>query len=334
MGETLSLATLQIGGAEQSVASGLEPIQFTGLPDDEQPLEINVVCNTDAERLHDNVRLALKRGIPAIEPIEPHGRVAVICGGGPSLAGLSREVGMWQLARGADVFALNGACGHLNDIGVLPTFQIILDPRVENTKLKGMARSYLLASQCAPEMFEAVAGYGTTDEYAGDPIDIGLFHSAGSAAGIATGTLIGGDITVGLSALNLVYTLGYRELHLYGYDSSCADDDGRHHAYRQDQTPQEERRIKVKVRDENDVWREFTTSMCMAKQAELFPKAAELLINAGASIAVHGDGLIPTIWRKLVADHNLNRIMAEQAQSARHERETKQAAMPILDAAE
>lgn len=288
---TLTLDTLRV------VSGDPEPVS------ERQPLTVNVVCNTDNSILQEQVKSALKRGLPPIDPIEPHDRIAVICGGGPSLN--VREVAMWQIARGADVFALNGACKALNEVGCLPTYQVLLDPRAQNVMLKGLSRSYLLASQCAPEMFDAIP----------ENCDIGLFHCAGSAAGLVNGTLIGGSVTVGLSAINLAFTLGYREIHLYGYDSSCAQ--GKHHAYPQEQNDQEARRINVQVQDENGEWREFQTSIAMAKQAELFPKTAEMVINAGAILAVHGEGMVPTIWRRLVAEHN-----------------RKQAAMPILDAAE
>lgn len=249
------------------------------------PLNITVCCNTRGSITREHVIANSARGFNAVTVIPEHSRIAVVVGGGPSLKANWPELHGYTI-RGADVFALNGVAGFLNDRGILPTYQVVVDPREGNVGLLAQARSYLIASQCHPSVFDTV-----------QEDRIGLFHMTGSClkpdgSSIVDGTLIGGDVTVGLVTLNLAYTLGYREIHLYGYDSSYADGD--HHAYEQKQTDQESKILEVFTL--HDGKREkFTTNFAMAKQAEMFPKTAAMLCEAGASLTVHGTGLLPSI---------------------------------------
>lgn len=266
--------------AEINILTEASPeISVSGVP--LHPLDIKVTCNTGGDKTRENVKTNMTRLLKWVAPLPENGRSCVIVGGGPSLADNWGEV-LYLASQGADVFALNGACGFLNDRHVLPTYQVFVDPRPDNTALIGLARQYLIASQCDPYLFAQLPDHKT-----------GLFHMVGSAFGLVEGTLIGGDVTVGLVAPNLAYTLGYRDMHLYGYDSSYADE--AHHAYSQDQTAQEAKTLEVYAQDGLGVMQKFTTNFAMAKQAELFPHCAKVLCEAGASISVHGTGLLPTV---------------------------------------
>lgn len=248
------------------------------------PLNLKVCCNTDGGKTRANVRASSERGLGVVGVLDKNDRVAVIVGGGPSLKSNWMEIFHW-ISRGADIFTLNGAAKFFNERCILPTYQVVVDPRETNVSMLGKAKEYLIASQCDPAVFDALPSEHT-----------GLFHMVGSCVedgkSIVNGTLIGGNVTVGLVAMNLAYTLGYREMHLYGYDSSYADNE--HHAYDQGQSDQEKKIIQVYA-DVNGEMVPFTTNFAMAKQAELFPKTAELLCEAGAVISVHGTGLLPTI---------------------------------------
>jgi hypothetical protein len=96
----------------------------------------------------------------------------------------------------------------------------------------------------------------------------------------------------------LVHTLGFREQHLYGYDSSY--EEGEHHAYPQEQTDQEQRTLEVYAKGPDGEMKKFITNFAMAKQAELFPKTVEVLVEAGTKVMVHGTGLIPTIAHSML----------------------------------
>lgn len=268
--------------AEINIESAPDTVTVSGVP--LAPLNLKVCCNTNGDKTRANVKSASERGLGVVGVLEPNDRIAIIVGGGPSLKTNWTEIFYW-ISRGADIFALNGTARFFNDRCILPTYQVIMDPRAANVSMLGKAKEHLVASQCDPAVFDALPADHT-----------GLFHVIGSCIengkSIVNGTLIGGNVTVGLVAMNLAYTLGYREMHLYGYDSSYAEDE--HHAYDQDQTDQEKKIIQVYA-DVNGEMVPFTTNFAMAKQAELFPKTAEVLCEAGAVISVHGSGLLPTI---------------------------------------
>ena len=187
---------------------------------------------------------------------------------------------------GQTVFALNGAAHWLKDRGLIPDYQVILDPRPENVRFvePPVAKKYLIGSQCHPSVFDRLSQH-----------DVTLFHHAEDGIeGYFEGNpvVIGGGVTVGLVAMALVYALGYRKLHLYGYDSS--DRDGEGHVYSQGETNAESSR--------REIWldrRKFTCSPGMFAQANAFEGFARMMADHGALITVHGSGLLPSIARKM-----------------------------------
>jgi len=279
----------------------LDSINFASSPDspdivsgDLRPLDITVACNTSRDLTRGHIETNIQRGFAEIVPLPENARHLVIVGGGPSLKTNWREIIWWVQSQGADVMALNGAAKFLNEQGFTPTFQLVIDPR-DNRHLIGEAGDYLIASQVDPVTLDNLPQERTA-----------LLHLIGSClkegemidgkpivGSIVAGTLIGGDVTAGLVALCTAHTLGYRQLHLYGYDSSYENDE--HHAYPQEQTDQEQKRLEVFAKDASGEMKRFTTNYAMAKQAELFPKTAELLCNAGSEMTIHGTGLLPTI---------------------------------------
>lgn len=255
--------------------------------DTPRELTLDVTCNTSMEKLRENVVSCLSRGLPAVQMQPVHDRPAILVGGGPSLSSCVADIKLSQ-PHGI-VFALNGAAGFLNSQGILPDYQVIVDPRPQNTDLLSSAKVYLFASQCAPELFDHAQG-----------LAVGTFHLGGVADDVLSGnTVIGAFTTVGLTAMILAHVMGYRTIHLYGFDSSFDDS---HHAYGQDLTEKESQEIEVGAFDREGIFRSFKTNPAMAKQAELFPVACELITNEGTQIHVHGYGLLPTIAHAMRRD--------------------------------
>lgn len=248
--------------------------------------EIRTGVNTPDEMIFAQIDINSARVLPWIEPREAHDRVAVIVGGGPSL---KKSLAMLRghAEAGHAIFALNNTAHFLGQHDVKPDAQIIIDPRPENLPfVEGRpAASYILASQCHPSLFEALEG---------EPVTVLQLAIEGIYDHIPkTATVVAGTTTAGLYALNVAYTLGYREIHLYGYDSSDADD-GEAHAYPQNETDPEKKRLEVWV-----AGKRFRSSFAMYKQAERFQGIAQMLAEAGATIHVHGDGLLPTIAHEM-----------------------------------
>lgn len=241
--------------------------------------EFAVIANTGRVDADNNIRSAVARDYPWVEPLPAHDGQAVIVGGGPSLARTLPEIRQ-RVADGQTVFALNGAARFLNEQGIIPHVHVIIDARPENARfiLESRAQEYMLASQCAPEVFAAVGA-----------CLVGVFHM--NTEGIADilpsdreATLISSGTTVGLAAMALAYVLGYRAIHLHGFDSSYETG---HHAYPQ-ASNDTDTVVDVMVGD-----RVFKAAPWMVVQAQQFQILATQLIEADTLITVAGDGLLP-----------------------------------------
>jgi hypothetical protein len=97
-------------------------------------LPVLVLCNTPDEELHRNIIANSAKPLPWINLLPPNNDVAVLCGGGPSLADSIDEIRDWQ-AKGAIIFAMNAASTFLRERGVTPDYQVIADAKPETADL-------------------------------------------------------------------------------------------------------------------------------------------------------------------------------------------------------
>ena len=248
-------------------------------------LPVIVLPNTPEEIGEAQVRANSALRLPWLFEVEAHDGVAVVCGGGPSLNDCKDELRRLSMDR-ATFFGLNAASGLLHRFGGIDVhYQVIVDPKEETSALVDtLAHNRLYASQVHP----------LTAKYADC-----LFHM--NFAGIEDllpperveqggYTLVGGGVSVGITALCVAYTLGFRRFHLFGYDSSNRD--GKTHAY--------EQRMNALIPNIDVTWggRTYNASMPMKLQAEAFLQYAKALEEEGCEIIVHGDGLLPAMWRE------------------------------------
>lgn len=250
-------------------------------------INIDVTCNTPDEVLFANIEHNSRLPIEWVSEVEAHDGHAVIVGGGPSLID-SLDVIRWRHSLGQKIFALNGAAKFLASHGIAVDYLVILDARKANNTFASVngIGELLIASQCHPDLF--AVDKGTIIRLWHPAIENIESHLPDERESL---TLIGGGTTVGLSAMCLAYTMGYRKMHLFGYDSSHAKLAG--HAYDQPMNATEPT-CKVTV-----FGKTFTASLAMAKQAEFFPTVCDNLIDLGCIITVDGDGLLPFIVRKM-----------------------------------
>lgn len=252
--------------------------------------ELDKICNTNRQKLLDNVSAACKRNLPWLDLKPAHDGHAVIVGGGPSLDDMLEQI-RWRKSLGQTIWALNGSAAWLQARGIRPDFHVIVDARKDNARFVEHADPFthhFIASQCDPAIFDKLLGCKTT-----------LWHSPadGVAELLEKDTtdrpvhLIGGGSTVGLCAIVLAFGLGYRKIHLYGYDSSYRNDT--HHAYMQNLNDGD---LVVDVLAGN---RKFKAAPWMVQQAEEFCSLAVQLADDGAVITVAGDGLLPCLAREL-----------------------------------
>jgi uncharacterized Rossmann fold enzyme len=248
-------------------------------------LHVNVDTNTSTELLLANVKANAARPIPWVKMAIPHEGHAVIVGSAPSLLkNIDSADGVrWRYGLGQTIFALNNAAKILSFDGINPDFQVILDARESTIKFMGRAKEYLVAAQCHPSLFDFgnnIIGWVPGMEGVTDCLPNGEWQ------------LIGGGVTVGISAMWLAYVMGYRKIHLYGFDSSYVN--GQTHAAPQERTSAESMDFDVTLGVQT-----FRTNAVMAKQAEIFPSHAAELANLGCVITVNGEGLLPAIAKHM-----------------------------------
>lgn len=245
------------------------------------------------ESLFSNVESACARGLEEVEAQPASSTVIVICGGGPSLSSTLENIRQMKEG-GAKVWGLNGAARYLEKQGIHCDAHVMIDSREKNVDFvqERWADRIYLSSQCHPAVFDEC-------ERVGYPVSIWHPIVEGIEKHIPhkSPLLVGGGLTVGLSGMCLAYTLGYREMHLFGFDSSHAEKAG--HAYSQPMNDSEEL-TEVVVGD-----RVFTCSVTMAAQAASFQKVSEMLADYGCDIFVHGDGLIPHIFRNMTREERI-----------------------------
>lgn len=249
-----------------------------------------VLCNTSDEQLLANIEANSANSAEWIGFRPAHQRAAILVGGGPSLADHIADIKAIR-SLDCDIFAMNGAATYLLNHGIRPDYQVIADAKPETaTLIEPRATAHLFASQVDPACFAAVPGamlWHLETPGMEDVFPSGRRKRGGYA-------LVGGGAAVGNCACALAYVMGYRSLHLFGYDSSHRGTAS--HAYDQ---PMNKWIPTVSVE-----WagRTFVSSVAMKAQAEKFMITGQALKAEGVDITVHGDGLLPAMWNTPVGN--------------------------------
>lgn len=257
-------------------------------------MNVEVRCAYPEALLYANVHANARTCSRWLKQSEANESTAVIIGGGPSVADYLDTIRKRQ-ALGQTLFALNGVCRFLNDHGIVPEYQVFLDANKEMGDRVGEARHYLVASCVAPELLAVLPADRVT-----------LWHHALPQLEeylpeyTEPFNLIGGSATVGMASMCLVYAMGFRHLHLNGYDSSNRD--GNDHCYA---VPITEERLGDVVHNDFEVVygdKTFRSTLAMTRQAELFPTMCNALIDQGSTITVDAAGLIKAVMEDVAAN--------------------------------
>lgn len=244
-------------------------------------LKIHSSMANTTEQIDSNIERNLDKGYTPLNGLlsSRTGAVAVI-GSGPSLKANWKVLKKFK----GDIMACNAAFQFLLGKGITPKYFMCFDADKLMLEFMTPAKgaTYLIASRCPPEAFDLVKG-----------CDVVMWHAAGDKnlqeilerRNLLQPMVTGGSAAV-TRAMHLAHALGYREIHLYGADSSFHEGDTH---IRQSTTV--ERRMKIMCNK-----RVFECAPWMAQQAEDFkvmaPQMKDLL---GCELYVHGDGLIPHI---------------------------------------
>lgn len=239
-------------------------------------LELVNFANTSDDILISQIQHAMTLPHAWLQQQEAHDLHAVIVGGGPSLKENLAEIKLRQ-DNGQKIFATNNTFKFLKDNGITADFHVMLDARPENAEFVPDEGVCYYASQCHPNVFEKAQ-------------NVNIWHSMADGINEILGndprptSFVGGGSSVGLKSMSLAYLLGYRQLHIYGMDSSYREEEG--HAYAQ-KLNENEKVISVTLSD-----RQFKAAPWMVTQVEEFQALAPQLVDLGCILTIHGDGLL------------------------------------------
>lgn len=189
-----------------------------------QPLIITSKCiytpEQIIEQIKENIKLKLVEFRQAV--VLNNGDFCMV-GSGPSIEDHLEAIKDCQ-NQGMPIIAIKGAHDWLIERGIIPDLCIMLDPQPKTlncikhrgqwpTSHKGCI--YMIASQCAPEIFEALKGQRTVIWHA--------LSNIGEAEILPGKMLVGGGTTTGLRGVNLGYLMGFRRFRMFGFDSCLKD---------------------------------------------------------------------------------------------------------------
>ncbi len=232
-----------------------------------------IVLPVDRDGIRAHLRHALSLGLPTLLEQPPSVPPAMhIVANGPSSATAALDAGWYAIA-------VNGALALYTERGMRPAFWVCCDPQARVAEFLDRAPRetvYLVASQCHPAVFEALAGR-----------DVRLWHVADRnimdlLAADAECVLGGSSVT--LRTLSLFARLGVQHFQTRGWDGCFLD--GRDHAVPQ---PHEAERITVVVGE-----RRFASTHAWALEAG---QAVHQVSRARYSLTVHGPGMIGAMLR-------------------------------------
>jgi len=236
------------------------------------------------EQVTANVKYAATLPLETLTNVymKPHEQSLAIIGGGPSLKLDIEEIRQKQ-QEGTIIWALNNTFSYLIEREIYPDAHILLDAREENVAFvpEKTNATMLYAYQCHPKVLNKGVEAGHVILWC--PSLPGMLECL--QENNIKAALIGVGCSVGMKALGLAFLFGFKNVHLYGYDSSYKN--GRNHAYQQ-KLNDGERIIEVVCNGKR-----FSCAPWMAKQVQEFRENISDFVKKGMVFTVHGSGLLP-----------------------------------------
>lgn len=244
-------------------------------------------CATNEEMVT-NLEATLLRGYISINDLlgACSGTVSLV-GSGPSIKSTVHELV-------GDVFAINQSVGWLLEQKIVPKYAMFWDAAeiVAKFAVPHPDITYLVASRCHPAVFERLAGCNVMVWHAGGDHDINdqLFKR-----NILDEPMIPGGSAGITRAICFANVLGYRDIHIFGGDSSYGDDGNTHIVG----SLVPEKDIMVSVGSNPPRWFRTTPEWC-AQVNEYLAIYATLAQSPLNKIEVHGTGMLPYMHEVLV----------------------------------
>lgn len=278
----------------------LKVIMQTAKAVDTKPAIFEHCGNVTNETILSNISNNAARPLETVEF-----KKVCVCGSGPSLS-YSLEKIKKRIEMGFKIAAVNGSYKWLVSKGIIPDYFFMVDAR-EDLNLSFLSNLqkdtvHIIASQCHPQIFEALKGYKVqlwqVDNYegAGD-----LIRKLSPKA-----TILGGASNVGQSCLNALFVMGFRIIHLFGFDGPVRSDEPletkpAQHAFDQPQNAGEE------LREWFFEGERFIGTGTNAHDALMFVDRYKTFKKLGLDIQVFGDNLLQKMARSTKSSSTTNR---------------------------
>jgi SAM-dependent methyltransferase len=246
--------------------------------------------NVSDDEIYNNVLANLRLNLQEVCPHDTQDIEIMLLGGGPSLMDFETEIRR-QRNDGMYAITTNGSYNWCLERNIKPSAQIVVDGREFNRRFVTPVIPncrYLLCSQCHPMLVASTPPVQTLLWHAGaapkvrDAIDAYVSESGTNREWYP----IYGGSTVMMRAIPLLRTLGFRKIHVYGFDSCLRGEE--HHAYTQ---AENDGQTIVEVRVAG---RKFYCTGWMWEQAYEFMELTKMIAEV-VDLEVHGDGLIAHI---------------------------------------
>lgn len=276
------------------------------------------------EEVKTRTREAMARNMRSIMDLRNacEGETAIICGGGPSLVDNLGTLRKLSKRRGHKIICTNKTHDFLVRRNFRPWAVVLLDPMphvAEYVKLHTPETRVLIAGQCHEDTFAALRSADCYLWHAGDNQDSEMVPVSLLKREYPDRAwkVIGGGNTGGLRSIYVAQSVGFRRVHLFGFDSSMRA--GKLYAYdKPHPADASEGPATLRMNGHEEV---FFTNEHMARQVENFQdmlKQVTLWNQYGVwegldDIIVHGDGMLPC----MAAGYGLHADPAMNAKWAR-----------------
>lgn len=255
-------------------------------PKDAALLQIKAKCVYEDDVLLDHVRSAMERDIRHFTPSPQHDHEIVLVGSGPSIRNHVEDIRRLK-ENGAYLCAIKAAHDFLIGHDIVPHIALMVDPQPHIIKCFQKKRNdveYFVASQCHPEVFD----------YFKDA-NVVLWHlltgKEGEQEAIKGEVALGGGSTSGMRAMTLAWGMGFRKMHLFGYDSCMIN-------YDPEKNKVQELKVDGSLAKDGEpmkLWISGKTFYCnpaMAAQTTEFEKVMNAF-KCQVQVRVWGEGAIP-----------------------------------------
>ena len=184
------------------------------------PLALHMVGCATQEEMNGNLSQTIARGyVPINDYLDKYSGSCSLIGSGPSINETYKELK-------GDVIAINSAIGFLLGKGIVPRFAMLWDAAdiVSQFAIPHPEITYMVGSRCHPKVFERLKDCKVIVWHAGGDHNINeLIIKNNIKEPLVNGGSAG--ITRGIY---LASALGYRDLHIFGADSSYSQDGKTH----------------------------------------------------------------------------------------------------------